>query len=226
MTVPATTTSDTHAATTEQEPLRMSYEEWLSWDHESGLSEWVDGEVIIHMPTKPEHQRVVDFLNRLLGLFVQLFGLGEVYSAPLAMRLAPGGPAREPDLFFLATEHQQLLNEKELAGPADLAIEVISDDSISRDRADKFYEYQAGAVREYWIIDPRAGQQRVDVYVRDAKGRYQPIPATADGVFHSSVLPGFWLREEWLWADKPNPLAALAEIVGVERVIEALRESA
>jgi Uma2 family endonuclease len=204
----------------------MSYEKWLTWSHEGGLSEWVDGEVIIHMPTKPEHQRVVDFLNRLLGLFVQLLGLGEVYSAPISMRLVSDGPAREPDLLFLAIEHQQLLTEKELAGPADLAIEVISDDSVSRDRADKFYEYQEGGVREYWIIDPRVGYQRVDVYVLDAKGRYQPVLATANNIYQSNVLPGFWLQEDWLWADKPNPLAALAQIVGAERVIEALRETA
>ena len=202
-------------------PLRMSYEEWLAWNYEGGLSEWVDGEVIIHMPAKPEHQRVVDFLNRLLGLFVQLFKLGEVYGAPLSMRAIPNGRAREPDLLFIAGEHQDRLTEKELAGPADLAIEIISDDSVARDRADKFYEYQHGGVREYWIIDPRAEQQRVDVYVLDGRGRYQPIPAV-DGVYHSSVLPGFWLREDWLWADQPNPLAALAEVVGVERVIGAL----
>src|SRR5258706_367287 len=208
--------------TPEPAPLRMSYEEWLAWEHEGGLSEWVDGEVIIHMPAKPEHQRVVDFLNRLLGLFVQFFKLGEVYSAPISMRVLPNERAREPDLLFIAGEHQQLLTAKELAGPADLAIEIISDDSVARDRADKFYEYQRGGVREYWIIDPRTEQQRVDVYVLDGRGRYQPIPAV-DGVYHSSVLPGFWLREDWLWVDKPDPLAALAEVVGVERLIAALR---
>jgi Uma2 family endonuclease len=214
------------AAVAERAPLHMSYEEWLAWDHEGGLTEWVDGEVIVHMPTKPEHQRVVDFLNRLLGLFVQLLKLGEVYSAPISMRLIVDGPAREPDLFFLAAEHQSRLTAKELAGAANLAVEVISDDSVSRDRADKFYEYQDGGVREYWIIDPRPGKQRVDLYVLDTKGRYQPVPAADDGAYHSALLPGFYLKEAWLWADKPNPLAALAELVGVERVVAALRETA
>jgi Uma2 family endonuclease len=213
------------AAATPTAP-RMSYEEWLEWDHEGGLSEWVDGEVIVHKPTKPEHQRIVDFLNRLLGLFVQLLKLGEVYSAPIAMRLVVGGPAREPDLFFLAAEHQSRLTDNELAGAADLAVEVISEDSVSRDRANKFYEYQDGGVGEYWIIDPRPGKQRIDLYVLDAKGRYQPIPAAADRVYHSAMLPGFYLKEEWLWAEKPDPLAALTEIVGVERVIAAVREKA
>ncbi|MFL5800454.1 MAG: Uma2 family endonuclease [Roseiflexaceae bacterium] len=209
--------------TPEPAPLRMSYEEWLAWEHEGGLSEWVDGEVIIHMAPQDEHQRVVEFLDRLLGLFVHMLQLGMVRVAPFAMRAMPGGPAREPDLFFLAAERMSLLQRRELAGPADLAIEIISDDSVARDRADKFYEYQRGGVREYWIIDPRPGQQRVDVYTLDARGRYQPIPAV-EGAYHSSVLAGFWLREDWLWVERPDPLAALAEVVGVERVIGALRE--
>jgi len=29
-------------------------------------------------------------------------------------------------------------------------VEVISDDSVARDRADQFYEYQTAGVQEYW----------------------------------------------------------------------------
>ena len=31
-------------------PLRMSYEEYKQTEFEGGLTEWVDGEVIFHMP--------------------------------------------------------------------------------------------------------------------------------------------------------------------------------
>jgi hypothetical protein len=34
------------------------------------------------------------------------------------------------------------------------------------------------------------------------------------------------LKEDWLWPEQPNALAALTEIAGVERVIAAVRESA
>jgi hypothetical protein len=30
-------------------PVRMSYEEYLAWEHKGGLTEWVNGEVIIHI---------------------------------------------------------------------------------------------------------------------------------------------------------------------------------
>jgi Uma2 family endonuclease len=204
-------------------PQRMTYEEYKNTEFEGGLAEWVDGEVIVHMPPKDQHQNVVEFLDRLLGLFVQLFNLGKVRVAPFSMRILPGGPAREPDLFFLTAEHLDRLVETELNGPADLAIEIISDESVGRDRGDKFYEYQEGGIREYWIVDPRPGKQRADFYVLDPQGSYQPIPIGADGVYRSTVLPNFWLNIHWLCAADTNPLAALAQIVGAEQLIRAIQ---
>ena len=35
----------------------------------------------------------------------------------------------------------------------------------------------------------------------------------AAGSYHSTALPGFWLKPEWLWQDPlPNPLTLLTEI--------------
>jgi Uma2 family endonuclease len=138
------------------------------------------------------------------------------------MRAIEGGNARVPDLFFLAAEHFDRLTETELNGPADLAVEIISDESVGRDRGDKFYEYQEGGVREYWIIDPRPGKQRADFYVLDDKGMFQPIPLAADGIYRSTVLANLWIKIDWLWTAEPAPLAALAQIVGVERLIAAI----
>src|SRR5712691_5468402 len=151
--------------------LRMSYEEYLAWADENVHAEWVNGAVIVQMPPKIRHQRVVGFLMQLLGLFTQLSRLGEVLPAPTEMRAIPDGPAREPDVLFVAREHLERLTETRLSGPADLVVEVVSDDSVSRDRADKFYEYQSAGVQEYWIIDSRPGYERVDFYVLDNKGR-------------------------------------------------------
>lgn len=201
---------------------QVSYAEYLAWEHSGGLVEWVNGEIIIHMAPKEYHQRVVVFLTTLLQSYVRLYRLGRVIAAPFAMRVLPEGNAREPDLFFLATANLSRLSEHVLNGPPDLVIEVISDDSVVRDRDEKFYEYQQGGVREYWIIDPRPQRLRADFYVLDAHGRYQPVPIP-DNRYQAAVLPNFWLDVEWLWADDPNPLAALAAIVGIEQMVQALR---
>jgi Uma2 family endonuclease len=208
-------------------PLRMSYDEYRQWDEfEEALTEWVDGEVILHRPPLDRHQRTLEFLERLLDLFVQLFGLGLIRVAPFSMRATPEGSAREPDIFFLETEHLGRLTEHELNGPADMVVEVISTDSVSRDRDDKFYEYQNGGVREYWIIDPRSGKQRVDCYWLTPEGQYQATLPDEDGRYHSVVLRSFWFRPEWFWQEpRVDPLSALAEMRGLsQEATRTLRE--
>jgi Uma2 family endonuclease len=211
------------APTGHDQPLRMSYEEFLAWADEDVHAEWVNGEVIVQMPPKEPHQRVVAFLMSLMTLFIELFKLGRLLPAPFEMRAVPDGPAREPDLIFVAREHLDRLSPERLSGPADLVIEVISDDSVARDRADKFYEYQAAGVREYWILDSRPGRERADFYVLDAKGRYRPVPPNPDSRYDSTVLPGFWLHVDWLTsAEPPAVLTALAQVVGPQKLIEAI----
>ncbi|MBI5649008.1 MAG: Uma2 family endonuclease [Chloroflexi bacterium] len=215
-------TSDTAS----KKSLRMTYAEFRDWSGEDTHAEWVNGEVIEQMPPKNLHQNVVGFLYELLDLFVRIFQLGIVRVAPFEMRASPDGSAREPDILYIANEHRDRLTEERLAGPADLVIEVISDESVARDRADKFYEYELAGVREYWIIDPRPARPRADFYVLDAQMRYQPIPIDADGIYRSTVLPGFWMRVEWLWsANAPEPLRALAQMIGRAKIIAALGDA-
>ena len=89
------------------------------------------------------------------------------------------------------------------------------------------------AFREYWLIDSRPGRRGADTstglsasfWVRDAQGRFQAADVDEEGVYRSTVLPGFWLRVDWLWQEElPDPLLTFAEIVGPSRVMEALRE--
>jgi Uma2 family endonuclease len=89
-----------------------------------------------------------------------------------------------------------------LQGPADLAIELVSPDSRKRDRVEKFREYEAGGVREYWVID--AARRKAEFFHLGEDRHYHPINIGADGIFHSQVLSGLWLRVDWLW-ETPLP---------------------
>ena len=226
MAMPSPEHQPSPAPATQGQRLRMSYEEYLAWADEDVHAEWVDGEVIVQVSPKEPHQRVVAFLMSLISLFIELFQLGRLLHAPFEMRAIPGGPAREPDLIFIAHEHLDRLSQERLSGPADLIVEVISDDSVARDRADKFYEYQAAGVREYWILDSRPGRERADFYVLDEKGRYRPVPPASDGRYHSTVLSDFWLHVDWVTsAEPPAVLRALAQIVGPQKLVEAIEAS-
>jgi hypothetical protein len=72
----------------------MSYEESWAVADEDVHAEWVDGEVIVFMTASERHQKLQAWLLRVIAFFVDLFDLGEVYPAPLEMRVRPGGPAR------------------------------------------------------------------------------------------------------------------------------------
>ncbi len=196
----------------EEHPSRaMSYEAFLEWADEDTYAEWVNGKVIMTSPASQLHQRLVSFLDQFLGLYVYYRGLGRILTAPFQMKLPHSG--REPDVLFVARAHLERLRTNYLDGPADLVVEVVSPESTGRDRGEKFYEYEAAGVPEYWLLDPQT--RRAEFYRLDEEGRYQLIPLE-EGRYVSVQLPGLWLRVDWLWQEEPpSPLRALAEVLDV-----------
>jgi Uma2 family endonuclease len=190
--------------TTPQRPsrARVSYEEFLL-SYADTHAEWVDGEVIVLSPASRRHQLLANFLTALLQFFVESKRLGLVISAPFQMKTGSDLPGREPDVLFVASENLGRLKETYLDGAADVAVEVISPESLARDRGDKFYEYEKGGVGEYWLIDP--ARQLAEFY-RLEGGMYRLAPADEDGIYRSEVLSGLWLRVEWLWQEPLPPL--------------------
>jgi Uma2 family endonuclease len=102
-----------------------------------------------------------------------------------------------------------------LDGPADLVVEVVSPESVSRDRGDKFIEYEAAGVEEYWLIDPR--RKTAEFYRLDDQGRYQVMLSGETGEYHAAVVPGFWVRVEWFW--KPPMVLDVLRELGLLRTV-------
>ncbi len=189
----------------------MGYEEWLSQTDGESRSEWVDGEVIVFMPTTVRHADLVGFLYTLLSSYVRYLALGRVFMETVEMRL--DRVARVPDVLFVARDHLDRLTDRRLLGPADLVIELVSDDSVERDYEEKFREYAAAGVPEYWLLDARPGHQQSNFYHLADDGTYRSVPLDADGRYHSTALPGFWFRPDWLWRDPlPEALTCFAVI--------------
>lgn len=201
--------------------LQMSYEDYLEWADEDVHAEWVDGWVIVQMPAKYVHQVLVNFLSKLIDYYSEVFDLGQVLIAPFEVKLWPGGPAREPDLLFVSKANRDRLTEDRVVGAPDLVIEIISKGSIHQDRVDKYDEYEKAGIQEYWLLDNRPKRKRALFYRLDESGQFQSV-AVEDGIYHSAVLPGFWLRLEWLWEEQPDALRALIEIVGLEKMQSVL----
>jgi Uma2 family endonuclease len=179
----------------------MPYEQFLEWLTDDTHAEWVDGRVLPMSPITGLHDQLVAFLRALTQLFLDAHPVGELRGDPFQMKTGPDLPGRAPDVIFIANEHMARLHRTFLEGPADIAVEVISQESIHRDREVKIGEYQQGGVREYWLIDPE--NRRAEFFQLTADGSYQSMPV-AEGVFRSQVLAGFWLKVDWLW-QKPLP---------------------
>lgn len=191
-------------------PQEMTFEEFMT-SYEGSWAEWVDGKVIEMTPPGIPHQDFSLFLSTLLGLFVHLRGLGKVLAAPALMRIPDMDRGREPDLLFVSSEHLDRFTLTHLNGPADLVVEIISPESLGRDRGEKFVEYEAAGIPEYWLIDP--DRKRAEFYRLDARGHYHDAGVDADGRYHSQVLAGLWVKPAWFWQDPlPGALECLQEI--------------
>lgn len=192
-------------------PQKLTYEEFLR-EYDGQHAEYVDGDVIKDMSVTSKHDELTIFLKALLVFFVQAKKLGKIHGEPYQMKMAFGDKVkgREPDIFFVKTENLDRISEQFCDGAADLVIEVISPESVTRDTVDKFDEYEAAGVKEYWIIDYR--RRTAIFYGYDENGKYKMLPISAAGVFESPIIEGLWIKTDWLWQDElPDLIDVLKE---------------
>jgi Uma2 family endonuclease len=195
------TTQQDLAAPGRQPPAGcLSYEEFLDWCDGETRAEWVDGVIEVVSPNSLRHQQLTGLLYLLLRFWVEAKDLGEVVQENLLMRLtAPIQAARVPDILFVALQHLDRLRPTALEGPADLVVEVISPESIARDRGAKFVEYEQAGIPDYWLIDPE--REQAEFYELGPDGRYRLALGGRNGHYRSRVLEGFTLELDWLWQD-------------------------
>jgi Uma2 family endonuclease len=118
---------------------------------------------------------------------------------------------REPDLLVVLKTNPHELKATYMDGPADLCIEIVSEDSIGRDHGEKFEEYEKGGVNEYWIVDPLRRESRF--YRLNEEKRYIRQSEDAQGVYHTATLPGLAVHTTTLWQeDLPGPAATSAAV--------------
>ena len=190
---------------------KMTYEEFLR-EYEGQYAEYVDNEVIIPMSVTKIHNKLTHFLSSILQFYVEAKKLGQIYGEPYQMKMTLKGETkgREPDIFFVKTENFDHIGEQFFNGAADLVIEVVSPESVVRDTQDKFEEYEAAGVQEYWIIDYH--RRTANFYGFNESGKYKMLPITADGKFESRVIENLWIKTDWLWQETlPNLIDIIKE---------------
>lgn len=189
----------------------LSFEDFLKL-YDGRHAEWLVGKVLVHMANNDVHQNLFIFLTSLLHLFLGFKPIGRLMVSPFSMYMGETKPAREPDLMIILNEHQDRIKRTFLDGAADIAIEIVSPESTTRDYGEKFAEYEAAGVREYWLIDPE--RKQADVYVLGENGRFARRALDAEGRLTSTLLPNFALAPEILWREELPKGAELLRLVG------------
>ena len=177
------------------------------WALGDGRFEWEGGRAVELPSDTREGNELGGFLSALLALYAEERTSGRVLGGRYLHRL-DADTVRAPDVAFFRRAGLGRIKPTHSEGGADLVIEVVSPDSRERDRGRKFYEYERAGVEEHWIVDPE--RWRAEFY-RLREGAYEPVLTDADGKLHSSTLPGFFIRVEWLW-NRPKVLDALREL--------------
>lgn len=170
----------------------------------------IDGVIYMASPENTDANKLAVWLGGLIDLFVEEHGLGQVFGSRVAFRLDDTqGP--EPDIAFVRQNRLHLVKRGYVEGAPDLAIEIVSPESVERDYETKREQYRQAGVAEYWIVNVM--EQRVTLLRLTAAGAYREAKPRK-GVLHSRTLPGFWLRPEWLWQQpRPKKTMVLAEIL-------------
>jgi Uma2 family endonuclease len=147
--------------------------------------ELVDGKLVDVSGNTPKHNALRDLLTSLLLFYVNDHKLGRVLSE---QEYDFGGNAHGPDVTFFGPEKANLLDEFRVQRfVPDLAVEIISKNDKFQALIEKAHRYLSFGTKEVWIfsIAPR------EAFVYSANGR---MILDENGVFESSLIPGFSIR--------------------------------
>lgn len=168
----------------EEKKQRLDFYNWIT---PKDKAEFINGEIIIHSPVKLQHASAGGRLFRLLSDFVEENDLGYVGYEKLMISLTRND--YEPDVVYFSKEKTKGFKEDMSRFPApDLAIEVISKGTETRDRGVKFQDYGDHGISEYWIVDPKS--QTIEQYLLERSKYKLNAIVEPDGAIQSYVIPG------------------------------------
>ena len=88
----------------------LTAEDFLEWLEPGRTADLIDGEVCMHSPVSIRHARLLNFLDRLLGTYVDRHRLGELFREEVAVRLSSRN-VFQPDLAFYRADRNNQVRE-------------------------------------------------------------------------------------------------------------------
>ena len=145
---------------------KLTYKDFLKFPDDGRRHELINGKHYVSPSPSLLHQRIVGRLYLELATFLEHRKVGEVFVAPLDVKLSDHDVV-EPDLLIVLADQASMLTENFVGGPPAIAVEVLSPGTSRRDRGIKRALFDRTGVKEYWIVDPV--QRTLEQYTRDSR---------------------------------------------------------
>jgi Uma2 family endonuclease len=151
--------------------------------------EVLDGHHYVTPSPFVRHQRISGRTYRPLSSWVEEHDLGEVLYASVDVVLSPHDVA-VPDLLYVSKERAGIITEKNIQGPPDLVVEIISPSTRLRDEGIKLQRYGVLGVDEYWMVYPDRRVIRTYRREGDRLRLAADLSAAAGDALSTPLLPG------------------------------------
>ena len=174
-------------------PAPLTYDDYCQIPDDGNRYEVIDG--VLHMSPSPNvrHQLILNNLSSLLWNWTKDTKTGIVLTAPMDVVLSKHNVV-QPDILFVSKERASIIEEKNVQGPPDLLIEILSEGNRRHDEVRKRVLYESFGVQEYWIVDPVLETIKVYRLVEKQFTRVAEWSLEADDVITSPLMPGFKCR--------------------------------
>jgi len=129
----------------------LTYDDLSRQREDGNRYELIEGMLVLVASPSPWHQRLLLRLARVFMERVADPGLGEVFVAPLDVRLSDQTVV-QPDLVVVLTDRSSIVHSSLIEGAPSLVAEVESRSSRAIDRRTKAAVYARHGVPEYWLL--------------------------------------------------------------------------
>jgi Uma2 family endonuclease len=132
---------------------KLTYHDYQFLPDDGKRYEVIDGDLYMTPAPVTRHQMIVTRLSNLLFTYLERNPIGTVLTAPCDVLLSDVD-VLQPDLLIVLQSGLARITDKNVQGPPDLVIEILSPGTAGRDRDLKHKRYEHFGVREYWLVDP------------------------------------------------------------------------
>ena len=180
---------------------KLTYEDLATLTDESRRYEILDGDLAVTPSPTTRHQLVSANLGNLLYTHVRDNRLGRVFYAPMDVIL-DAHTVIEPDILFVAAARSEIIQPHAIVGPPDLAIEILSPTTASRDMGIKSTLCARFGVVHYWLVDPI--ERTLEMFRLDDAARGQNAYVVAgrhagDAVVQPLLFPSLAIELSRVW---------------------------